>query len=71
MNYTFFAVALFAAATPSMAAPAETRISDRNISVTAFVDAGQVIHGSLVNGDGSNSQKVENLFLNRDGVALT
>lgn len=66
-----FAAAALAAAIPSSAAPAEARVTDRNISVSAFVDAGQIIQGSLVNDDGTNPSKVENLFLNRDGVALT
>lgn len=71
MNRFAFAATALAAAVSSQAAPAESRITDRNISVSAFVDAGQVIHGSLVNDDGTNPTKVENLFLNRDGVALT
>jgi hypothetical protein len=57
--------------TPAFAATSEARVTDRTISVTAFVDAGQVIEGSLVNDDGTNPQDVKNLFLNRDGIALT
>jgi len=49
----------------------ESRVTNRNISVTTFVDVGHVIQGSLVNDDGSFPKEVENLFLNRDGVALT
>jgi hypothetical protein len=63
--------AALAAAVSSPAEPVETRVTDRNISVGAFVDAGQVIRGSMGNEDGSSAKRVENLFLNRDGIALT
>lgn len=69
-RYALAAAALVAAHfAPANAA--ETVVTDRNITVGAFVDAGQVIQGSLSSEDGSTSRKVENLFLNRDGIALT
>ncbi|MCD6024360.1 MAG: hypothetical protein K0Q91_1276 [Fibrobacteria bacterium] len=63
--------ALLLAAGSSFAAPEEPRVTDRSISVGAFVDVGQIVRGTLVNDDGASPNDVENLFLNRDGVALT
>ena len=65
------AVALCLATLPASALAAEAVVTDRNISVSAFVDAGQVMNGSLVSFDGATSDPVDNMFLNRDGVALT
>jgi hypothetical protein len=71
MNRSVLAAAALAAAVSSPADTADNRTTNRNISVSAFVDVGQVVRGSLVNGDGGTPEDVENLFLNRDGVALT
>jgi hypothetical protein len=65
------AVSFAAAVVSAPAETAEPRVTNRNISVGAFVDAGQVIRGTMTNEDGSSAEKVENLFLNRDGIALT
>jgi hypothetical protein len=48
-------------------------ITDRQVSVVGFVDAGQLVRGSLVYGDGSEATTtpLEDLFLNRNGIALT
>jgi hypothetical protein len=71
MNRSLLLAAWLAAVAAVSAEPTETRVTNRNISIAAFVDVGQVIRGTLVNDDGSNPKDVENLFLNRDGVALT
>jgi hypothetical protein len=69
---TGLAAVLAAATTLAMPASAEEAVvTDRSISVGAFVDAGQVIKGRMGSMDGSNTKEVENLFLNRDGIALT
>lgn len=70
MNRSLLASLALALAAP-MAGAAEPQVTNRNISVSTFVDIGHVIRGSLVNDDGTNPEDVENLFLNRDGVALT
>ncbi len=45
---------------------------ERKVSVGGFVDAGQIIQGSLINDDGSGAPKRQDrTFLSRDGVALT
>ncbi len=46
-------------------------VTERKISVAAFVDAGQVVHGVYVNDDGTNAKEVRDVFMNRDGVGLT
>ncbi len=47
-------------------------ITERSLSVAAFVDAGQVIQGTYVNDDGGKTpQDLQGVFMNRDGVALT
>ncbi len=47
-------------------------VTDRNVSVAAFIDAGQVMHGSYVDDDGGSPPKdLHGDFMNRDGVALT
>jgi len=46
-------------------------VTERKISVGAFIDAGQVVHGAYVNGDGSKPDEVRDVFMNRDGVGLT
>ncbi len=54
------------------AAEGETNKVDRKLSVVGFVDAGQVVKGSVINDDGSAAPlKLNNAFLNRDGIALT
>ena len=50
----------------------ESKVTDRKVSVVGFVDAGQVVKGSLVIDDGgSDPLKLSNAFLNRNGIALT
>ncbi len=70
MKRHLLAAAALAVAVSSHAEPAETRVTDRNISISAFVDVGQVMQGSLVTGDGK-TKEINKLFLNRDGIALT
>jgi hypothetical protein len=71
MQRIALAVAALAAASSPAAAAEAARVTDRNISVGAFVDAGQVVRGTMADADGNNSRRVEDLFLNRDGIALT
>jgi hypothetical protein len=62
---------LFAAGGP-YADEGDPKITDRKVSVVGFVDAGQVIKGSLIIDDGASAPlKLDNAFLNRNGIALT
>ncbi len=50
----------------------ERRITDRKVSVVGFVDVGQVVKGSLIQDDGGSAPlKLDNAFLNRNGIAVT
>lgn len=45
---------------------------EKNVSVIGFVDAGQVVTGTLVDDDGAGSpDELDGAFLNRNGIALT
>ncbi len=61
----------FLATRHSLADDGKPKITDRQISVAGFVDAGQVIQGTLIYGDGTTPVPLEDFFLNRDGIALT
>ena len=47
----------------------EPKITDRKISIASFVDVGQVMQGSIDDGQGTKID-LKNAFLNRDGIAL-
>ncbi len=69
---TKFYLALACAVSFANAEQGEPVVTQRNISVAAFVDAGQVIKGTYVNDDGFNAPKdLHGVFMNRDGIALT
>jgi hypothetical protein len=55
---------------PAFAEKTAPEITERKVSVAAFVDAGQVVKGTLKDGAGATSP-LENTFLNRNGIALT
>jgi hypothetical protein len=55
---------------PAFADISDSRITDRKVSITGFVDAGQVVKGTLVNGQGVETS-LNGAFLNRNGIALT
>jgi len=46
-------------------------VTDRKISVAAFIDAGQLIKGAYVEDEGAGAPlEQRNVFMNRDGIAL-
>ena len=46
-------------------------VTERNLSVAAFIDVGQVVQGTYVNDDGLDPKTLHDIFMNRDGIALT
>src|SRR4051812_47744937 len=65
----FAALALLLSGRP-FAEESESKITDRKVSVVGFVDAGQVVKGSLDDGTGT-VESLNHAFLNRNGIALT
>jgi hypothetical protein len=65
----FLASALLSAG-GAFAEEKEAAVTDRKVSVVGFVDAGQVVKGSLDDGSG-DPESLNNAFLNRNGIALT
>src|SRR4051812_8341789 len=61
---------LLALISAGVAVADEAKITDRKVSVSAFVDAGQIVHGSLNDGQGTPAS-LDGVFVNRNGVALT
>jgi hypothetical protein len=48
------------------------KLGDRKVSVVGFVDAGQIVKGSLIVDDGATAPtKLNTTFLNRNGIALS
>jgi hypothetical protein len=71
MNKTLFCLLSAAVLGRAAAEEGASDVTDRKLSVSAFIDAGQLVKGAYVEDEGAGTpRKLEGAFMNRDGIAL-